>query len=159
MKLRKAEFYIVNEKDGIVLPWNKLELFKTIEIEDNVNLFGTVLVFDGECYTVLAALGDKFRIVKAKTYVNKKDSICFDSKEFKSKTTAFNIGDIAYMHDCDWVTFEEEIISIYKDRNGKISYGTDSLDFSETDIDDWVFKSSDERLDKLTTLINYDELD
>lgn len=52
----------------------------------------------------------------------------------------FQLGDIAYCIDEDYRYFENEIYQISID-NGKYFYQTHDIDFSFSDIGDWVFKS------------------
>ena len=52
----------------------------------------------------------------------------------------FQLGEIAYMIDEDYRFFESEVFRIEL-KNGKYYYDTYDCDFTNDDIDEWVFTS------------------
>jgi hypothetical protein len=57
----------------------------------------------------------------------------------------FQLGDIAYMIDDDYRFFESEVHRVELCRDGTIEYSTWDCDFNTEDINDWVYKSEQDR--------------
>lgn len=57
----------------------------------------------------------------------------------------FQVGDIAYLVDEDFRWWESQVHRVELLRNGEIEYSTWDLDFASKDINDWVFKSAQDR--------------
>lgn len=53
----------------------------------------------------------------------------------------FQLGDTVHMIDSDYNFFEGTIINIRLEHDGNITYSTEEVDFTESDLDNWVFES------------------
>lgn len=57
----------------------------------------------------------------------------------------FQLGDIAYLVDEDYSWWESEVFRIELTREGTYLYETRDVDFTAKDINDWVYKSEQNR--------------
>lgn len=80
-------------------------------------------------------------------YENKRLNVKVDYYEFKN-IQEFQLGDIVYMLDEDYRFFESRVCKISMDLDtGEYEYNTADVDFTNKDIEEWVFKTEKDRTD------------
>lgn len=66
--MRKVELYLRENFKAILQDWNELEVFKTLYISDDEDLWGRVIKIDGSFYTVCSSQADKYSVRELKQF-------------------------------------------------------------------------------------------
>lgn len=62
--MKTIELYLAKDFKNVLQNWSEVPVFKTIEVKDNVDLWGRAIVIDGEFYSVSSRRGNKHKIHK-----------------------------------------------------------------------------------------------
>jgi hypothetical protein len=62
--MKTIELYLDKDFKSVLQDWSEVLIFKTIEVEDDVDLWDKAIVLDGEFYSASCQEKEKYRIYK-----------------------------------------------------------------------------------------------
>lgn len=66
--MKKIELYLDNNFKNILSGWEHSEPYKTLYVNDNVDIWNRALKLDNKYYSVCCSKGDKYRIIELEQF-------------------------------------------------------------------------------------------
>lgn len=72
--MKKIELYLDEDFKDILTEWDEVEIYKTLYVADDVNLWDRAIKLDGKFYSVCCSQGNKYKIIELEQFNPEEDS-------------------------------------------------------------------------------------
>ena len=64
--MKRIELYLANDFKDIFTEWDEIEVYKTLSVDDDVELWGRAINLEGKFYSICRSKGNKYQIRELK---------------------------------------------------------------------------------------------
>ena len=81
--MKKIELYLADDFKDIFTEWDEVEVYRTLSVADDVELWDRVISLDGKFYSVRYSQGNKYKIRELEQF-NLEEEENWDTSEIKN---------------------------------------------------------------------------
>lgn len=97
--MKKIELYLDEDFKDIFTKWDEVEVYKTLYVADDVELWDRAIKVDGKFYSVCCSQGDKYKITELKQF-NLEEESNWGKDEITCPICGYEVGD-SWEYDSD----------------------------------------------------------
>ena len=90
--MKRIELYLANDFKDIFTEWDEVEVYKTLSIDDDVELWDRAINLEGKFYSVCRSQGDKYQIRELKHF-NPEEKENWNKSEITCPICGYEISD------------------------------------------------------------------
>ena len=98
--MKKIELYLDKDFKDIFTEWDEVEVYKTLYVADDVELWDRAINLNGKFYSVCCSQGDKYKIAELEQFNLKENSNC-GRDEITCPICGYEVGD-SWEYDSDY---------------------------------------------------------
>ena len=97
--MKKIELYLDEDFKDIFTEWDEVEVYKTLYVADDVELWDRAIKVDGKFYSVCCSQGDKYKITELEQF-NLEEESNWGKDEITCPICGYEVGD-SWEYDSD----------------------------------------------------------
>lgn len=97
--MKKIELYLDEDFKDIFTEWDEVEVYKTLYVADDVELWDRAINLNGKFYSVRCSQGDKYKITELKQF-NLEEESNWGKDEITCPICGYEVGD-SWEYDSD----------------------------------------------------------
>lgn len=90
--MKIIELYLANDFKDIFTEWDEVEVYKTLSIDDDVELWDRAINLDGKFYSICRSQGNKYQIRELKQF-NLEESENWNKREITCPICGYEFSD------------------------------------------------------------------
>ena len=98
--MKKIELYLADDFKDIFTEWDEVEVYKTLSVADDVELWDRVISLDGKFYSVRYSQGNKYKIRELEQF-NLEENENWDESEITCPICGYEFSD-SWEYDSDY---------------------------------------------------------
>ena len=98
--MKKIELYLADDFKDVFTEWDEVEVYKTLSVADDVELWDRVISLDGKFYSVRYSQGNKYKIRELEQF-NLEEEENWDTSEIKCPICGYEESD-SWEYDSDY---------------------------------------------------------
>lgn len=102
--MKKIELYLYEDFKDVFTEWDEVEVYRTLSIADDVDLWNRAINLDGKFYSVCTSQGNKYKIAELEQFNPKEDSN-WGKDEITCPICGYEVGD-SWEFDSDCGEYE-----------------------------------------------------
>ena len=98
--MKKIELYLYEDFKDILTEWDKVKVYKTLAVADDVELWDRAIELDGKFYSICGSQGNKYKIRELEQF-NLEEDENYDTSEITCPICGYEFSDSwEYDSDC-----------------------------------------------------------
>ena len=123
--MKKIELYLADDFEGIFTEWDEVEVYRTLSVADDVELWNRAINLEGKFYSICCAQGNKYKIRELEKF-DLEENDNWDKSEITCPICGYEFSDSwEYGSDCGEDTCEGCGATLEWSREVEVSYSTE----------------------------------